>query len=119
MIYALYTALLEHFYGRLSYIYVHISHLKKAVNIQSYRAPVQDAYESSEECYQEAEVAIIPDPYREGKEHDSDVRDVGEAVEEDHPVHQRVLLDFEPDKDHNIDDKDGEIVRYECEKIKY
>ena len=83
------------------------------------RAPVKDAHESPEECYQEAEVAMTPDPDREGKEHDPDVRDVGEAVEEDHPVHQRVLLDFEPDKDNDIDDKDGEIVCYECEKIKY
>ena len=98
---------------------MHISHLKAAVNIQSCRAPVQDAYKSSEKCYQEAEVAVTPDPYREGKEHDSDVRNVGEAVEEDHPIHQRVLLDFEPDKDNDIDDKDGEIIRYECKKIKY
>ena len=57
-----------------------------AVNIQC-QAPVEDANESPEECYQEAEVAMTPDPDREGKEHDSYVRDVGEAVEEDHPVH--------------------------------
>ena len=95
-----------------------ISHLKADVIIQSCRAPVQDAYESSEKCYQEAEVAVTPDPYREGKEHDSDVRNVGEAVEEDHPIHQRVLLDFEPDKDYDVDKKDGKIVCYKCKKIK-
>ena len=81
--------------------------------------PIQDEYERSEECYKEAEVAITPNPDREGEEHHPDGGDVRETVNEDHPVHQRVLLDFEPDKDHNIDDKDGEIVRYECEKIKY
>ena len=79
-----------------------------AVNIQCFcQAPVEDAHESPEECYQEAEVAMTPDPDREGKKHDPDIRDIGEAVEEDHPVHQRVLLDFEPDKDNDIDDKDS------------
>ena len=98
---------------------MHISHLKAAVNIQSCRAPVQDAYESSEKCYQEAEVAVTPNPDGEGEQHHPDGGDVRETVDQDHPVHQRVLLDFEPDKDNDIDDKDGEIIRYECKKIKY
>ena len=80
--------------------------------------PVEDAYESSEESYQEAEVAVTPDPDGEGQEHDPNVGDVGEAVKEDHPVYQGVLLDFEPDKDYNVDEKDCESVCNEGKKIK-
>ena len=57
-----------------------------------YQAPVEDAHESPEECYQEAEVAMTPDPDREGKEHDPDDGDVGGAVQEHHHVHQGELL---------------------------
>ena len=67
------------------------------------RKPVEDTYESSEERYHEAEVTVTPDPDREGQEHDPDIWDVGEAVKEDHPVHQSVLLDFEPDQNYNVD----------------
>ena len=80
--------------------------------------PVEDTYESSEESYQEAEVAVTPDPDREGQEHDPDGGDVNETVEVDHPVHQRVLLDLKPDKYHNIDDKDCEIIGHEHYEIK-
>ena len=82
------------------------------------QAPVQNQYECSEECYQEAEVAVTPDPDREGQEHDSDGGDVNETVEVDHPVHQRVLLYLEPDKYYDIDQKDCEIIGYEYNKIK-
>ena len=57
--------------------------------------PVQDNNESPDERYDEAEVAVTPDPDGEGKEHDRDGGDVGEAVEENHPVHQGVFLHLE------------------------
>ena len=79
--------------------------------------PIQDEYERSEECYQEAEVAVTPNPDGEGEEHHPDGGDVRETVNEDHPVHQRVLLYLKPDKDHDIDDKDGEIIGHEHNKI--
>ena len=49
--------------------------------------PVQNNNESPEERYEEAEVAVTPDPDGVGEEHNTDGGDVGEAVEEDHPVH--------------------------------
>ena len=40
----------------------------------------------------DAEVGVTPDPHREGKEHDPDDGDVGDAVQEHHHVHQGELL---------------------------
>ena len=80
--------------------------------------PVQDKNESSEEWNEDAEVAVTPDPDGEGEEHYPDGGDVCETVQEDHPVHQRVLLYLEPDKDHDIDDKDCEIISHEHYEIK-
>ena len=80
-------------------------------------SPVQDKHKSSEECYQKAEVTVAPDPDREGEEHAPDGGDVRETVQEDHPVHQCVLLYLQPDKYYDIDKKDCEIVGYEQNKI--
>ena len=74
--------------------------------------PVQDNNKSPEERYEEAEVAVPPDPDGEGEKHDCDSGDVGEAIEEDHPVHQSVLLHLEHEEDQGIDQQDSEGEGY-------
>ena len=45
--------------------------LKKLISpFHEWSKPVQDNNESPDECYEEAEVAVTPDPDGEGQEHD-------------------------------------------------
>ena len=74
--------------------------------------PVQDDNESPEERYEKADVAVPPDPDGEGTENDPDSGNVGEAVEEDHPVHQSVLLHLEHEEDQGIDHQHSECAGY-------
>ena len=80
--------------------------------------PVQNNNESPEERYEEAEVAVTPDPDGVGEEHNTDGGDVGEAVEEDHPVHQGVLLHLEHEEHQGIDQQYSESAGYGWNKIK-
>ena len=80
--------------------------------------PVQDNNESSEECYEEADIAVTPDPNGKGKEHDRDGGDVSEAVKEDHPIHQGLLLHLEHEEDQWIDQQYKEGAGYGQNKIK-
>ena len=42
---------------------------------------------------------------------------VCEAVQEHHPVHQRVLLQLEPEQDQCVDHEDGQVVDQEHRQV--
>ena len=42
---------------------------------------------------------------------------VCEAVQEHHPVHQRVLLQLEPEQDQGVDHEDGQVVDQEHRQV--
>ena len=50
--------------------------------------PVQAKNKRSVEADENAEVSIVPYPDREGQKHDSNHKDVGDAIKENHSVYQ-------------------------------
>ena len=72
--------------------------------------PIEAEDKYSEESDEDAKVAFTPDSDGEHKEHDTDERDVGEAVKQHHAVHQGALLQLEPDQNYHIDGDHGQVV---------
>ena len=60
--------------------------------IYQINSPVDGGNKGSVELEEEAKVGVIPDPHREGQEHQPDDGDVGSAVQQHHHVHQGELL---------------------------
>ena len=72
--------------------------------------PIEAEDKYSEESDEDAKVAVTPDSDGEHKEHDTDERYVGEAVQQHHAVHQGALLHLEPDQHQHIDGDHGQVV---------
>ena len=72
--------------------------------------PIEAEDKYSEESDEDAKVAVTPDSDGEHKEHDTDERYVGEAVQQHHAVHQGALLHLEPDQHQHIDSDHGQVV---------
>ena len=56
------------------------------------KAPVETENKRSVEANEKTEIAIVPDPDREGQEHDTNYKDIGDAIQKNHFVNQGVLL---------------------------
>ena len=56
------------------------------------RLPVETENKRSVEVNEKTEIAIVPDSNREGQEHDTNHKDIGDAIQKNHSVNQGVLL---------------------------